>query len=128
MMLESFVAKMMSVNVYARLWHWGTDSAQHHVTFEQFLTQNEQFTDSFVESVLGNDLDFSIARVEVSALVKEGYDLKKAKASLVQYRTDVLALQKKLDAESVEYSGELIAILDDAVELCSKTLYLLRLK
>ena len=62
MSLEPLISEMMSINTKARLWHWMTDIAQHHTTFEQFLTQNEVLTDSFVESSLGNDLPLKLSR------------------------------------------------------------------
>lgn len=63
--VEKLVSDMMRLNVMARLWHWSTDSAQHHVTFEQFLTENESLTDRFVESTLGNDIAISLSKIGV---------------------------------------------------------------
>lgn len=63
MKIEKLIALMMQMNIKARLWHWSTDVAQHHITIETFLTQNEQFTDSFVESVLGNDIKLDISQI-----------------------------------------------------------------
>jgi len=126
--LEKFVSKMMAMNTYGRLWHWSTGNAQHHTTFEQFLTQNEQFTDSLVESALGNDVDLKTSNIDVTAAMGQPYELKDARESLSAYRSQVADIQKKFTKKDATYSAELTAILDDVVELCSKTLYLLRLK
>jgi hypothetical protein len=128
MNLEPLVSEMMRVNVLARLWHWTTDVAQHHLTYEQFLTQNETFTDSLVESSLGNDINLSFDKIGVTNATLKNYSLDEAKKELNQYRSKVLEVQKSLEASEVQGSSELITILDDAVENTSKTLYLLRLK
>ena len=41
MNLEKLVSQMMHMTVVERLWHWTRDNAQHHVTYEKFLTQND---------------------------------------------------------------------------------------
>ena len=128
MQLENFVAHMMAMNVNGRLWHWGTSSAQHHTTFENFLTQNEQFTDSLVESVLGNDIDFSVSKIGVTTNIEAGYDLAAARGQIASYRGQVLELQAELEKIDKHYQSELTSILDNVVELCSKTLYLLKLQ
>lgn len=128
MKLENFVASMMRMNTLGRLWHWGTSSAQHHVTFEKFLTENEQHTDSFVESIFGNDVNFQVSNVNVQATIDGAYDLATARDEIKRYRSNVREIQAALGNEGAEYEAELTAILDGVNELCSKTLYLLNLK
>ena len=128
MNLEVLVSDMMRMNVLARLWHWTTDTAQHHVTYEQFLTQNETFTDSLVESSLGNDLPMSFDKVGVKEALIESYSLDKAREELKNFRSRVTEVRSSLDSSDKPSSSELVAILDDVVENASKTLYLLKLK
>ena len=128
MEFESFVSEMMSMNTYGRLWHWGTDSAQHHVTYEKFLTQNETFTDSFVESLLGNEVAIKLEQLAIKADLKGGYSLSSARTTIDGYRKSVRKLQEQLGGSDAGYNDELATILDDVNELCSKTLYLLSLK
>ena len=128
MQFEKFISEMMRINTMARLWHWSTDTAQHHVTFEQFLTQNILFTDSFVESLMGNDQPFKVDTVDFNVSLSEGYSLDKARAELMSFRSNVVSMQDVLEKEKLPASSELIAILDDVVEGTSKTLYLLKLK
>lgn len=125
--LEKFVSNMMTMNVNGRIWHWATDIAQHHLTYEKFLTENEALTDSFVESVLGNQVKFDINALSVNAALKGGYDLSAARTEISKYRASIGELQQNLEGQSL-YGAELITILDGAIELCSKTLYLLNLK
>lgn len=125
---EQLVSKMMTLNTLARLWHWMTDSAQHHVTYEQFLTQNETLTDSFVESALGNDLPMQLGQVGVTSGTQKAYSLDSAKTELKDYRSEVISAKKSLEESDVMGSDELTTILDDVIELTSKTLYLLKLK
>lgn len=128
MKLEKFVSNMMRINSKARLWHWGTDIAQHHVTFEQFLNQNILNTDSFVESMLGNNHDFKVNEVSYSMGLETSYNLEAARKEITDLRTEVKEMQSTLEKENIEGSNELITILDDVVELTSKTLYMLKLK
>ena len=128
MKLENFVSEMMSINVYSRLCHWATSSAQHHTTFEAFLTQNEQLTDSFVESALGNDLEFATDKIEVKALLNGSYDLNTARDRIKSYRANINKVQQEISKNNPDAEGELVSILDDLIELCSKTLYLLKLR
>lgn len=128
MQFEKFVSEMMKINTMARLWHWGTDTAQHHVTFEQFLTQNTEFTDSFVESLMGNDQTFKVDSIDFTVSASKGYSLEGARSELSTFRSNVISMQQVLEKESLPASNELIAILDDVVEGTSKTLYLLKLK
>ncbi len=128
MKLEGFVSNMMKINSQARLWHWGTDIAQHHVTFEQFLNQNILNTDSFVESLLGNNHDFQVNNVDYSVKLETAYSLESARNTISNFRSEVQDMQSTLEKEGIPGSGELITILDDVVELSSKTLYLLKLK
>ena len=125
---ELLVSDMLTMNTLARLWHWTTDNAQHHVTYEQFLTQNETFTDSFVESALGNDLEFQFQEVGVTNARIEKYDLQTSRENLKNYRQRVFEAKKFLEESESSANSELIAILDDVTELTSKTLYLLKLK
>ena len=128
MRIESLVSTMMSLNVKARLWHWITDAASHHTTFEQFLTQNEALTDSLMESALGNDVvvDFTQVGVETSRVPE--YRLTQVNKELKNYRSLVRRSQKEFEEIDSEASTELITILDDVAELTSKTVYLLKLK
>ena len=128
MPLETFVSDMMRINNLARLWHWTTDRAQHHTTYEQFLTQNEQFTDSFVESILGNDLPLALDKVGVQNAFVKTYDLTGVREEISSYRQTIVQAQKNIEEFNQPASSELVSILDDVVELCSKTLYLLKLK
>ena len=128
MKLEAFVSNMMRLNSLGRIWHWGTDNAQHHVTFEKFLTENEQFTDSFVESVLGNNIDFDVSGLNITATLGSKYSLEDARAEIDSYRSSVRELQGEIESKDSSYQGELVGILDDVIESCSKTLYLLKLK
>lgn len=128
MELEQFVSKMMSLSVMGRLWHWSTDVAQHHVTFETFLSQNEALTDSLVESTLGNNVKINFSKVGVENSLGGTYSIENAKETLAGYRSFIYDFKKHLDSNDENYSDELTTILDDATELCSKTLYMLRLK
>ena len=128
MELEKFVSEMMSLGVYGRLCHWATSSAQHHTTFESFLTQNEQFTDSFVESALGNDVDLKIDKISINVSLDGKYDLKVAKDMIKNYRKQISEMQETIGKTNPNAEGELVGVLDDLVELCSKTLYLLKLQ
>lgn len=128
MQFEPLVSNMMKMNTLARLWHWQTDTAQHHTTFEQFLTQNEGFTDSLVESALGNEMTLNLGKVGVDGAFQESYSIESARTLLKSYRDEIIAAKKSLDDSDLQGSDELDAILDDVVELSSKTLYLLRLK
>ena len=128
MNLEILVSDMMRMNVLARLWHWTTDTAQHHLTYEQFLTQNETFTDSLVESSLGNDLPLSFKQVGVKDALIDGYSLEKAREELKNFRSRVTEFRGSLDSSDKPSSSELVTILDSVIENASKTLYLLKLK
>jgi len=128
MKLENFVSNMMRLNNQSRLWHWGTSSAQHHITYEKFLTENELLTDSFVESVLGNGIDFKTNEIEATFSIKKGYSLEDSKGEISDYRNSVRKLQSVFENSGEAYQTELSGILDDVAELCSKTLYLLSLK
>ncbi len=66
MNLEFLISSMMKLNIKARLWHWMTDTAQHHTTFEQFLTQNETLMDSLVESSLGNEVSIEFKNIKIA--------------------------------------------------------------
>lgn len=128
MNLESLVSDMMRINVLARLWHWTTDVGQHHLTYEQFLNQNETFTDSLVESSLGNDIAMSFDKVGVKDAMIEAYSLDKSRKEIENFRSRVSEFRASLDSNDKPSSPELVAILDDVVENASKTLYLLKLK
>lgn len=128
MKFEPFISRMLEMNVLGRLWHWSTDSAQHHVTFETFLTQNETFTDSFVESALGNDLGINFSSFEVTAKTDNKYNLDHVKDTIKNYRSQVHETQQALESSDFHGKSELVTVLDDVIELCSKTLYLLKLK
>jgi len=128
MNLEKLVSDMMTMSTKGRLWHWMTDTAQHHTTFEQFLTQNENLTDSFVESALGNDIPIKLSEVGVSSASCKSYTIDAARAEISDYRTEVIQMKEKLGESSQSGSEELLTVLDDVVELTSKTLYMLKLK
>ena len=128
MKIEYLISEMKSINVYARIWHWTTESAQHHTTFEQFLTQNETLTDSLVESILGNDVKLSFREIAVKDVSVPEYSLETARAQLNGYRSRVLEQKKALEKAGLPGAEEFITILDDVTELVSKTLYLLKLK
>jgi hypothetical protein len=125
---EELISDMMKMNVCARLWHWTTDIAQHHTTYEQFLTQNELFTDSLVESTLGNDTQLDFSKIGVNGAVVAKYSLEDANKSLRSYRERVFQVKKNLEEVPNSANAELITILDNVTELASKTLYLLKLK
>ena len=127
MNLEPLVSDMMKMNSLSRIWHWSTDSAQHHTTYEQFLTQNEQFTDSLVESALGNDLELNLEKVGVESAFVKDYEISKAREDVGSYRQRLFQMQRNIEEFNNPASPELVSILDDAIELCSKTLYLLKL-
>lgn len=127
MNLEKFVSAMMEMSVMGRLWHWSTDVAQHHVTFESFLKENENLTDSIVESSLGYDIKIDLSKVGVNGALGGAYSIERAKKSISDYRAQIHDFKKELESSDENSSVELDAILDDATELCSKTLYLLRL-
>ena len=127
MNFEVLISKMMKLNTMARLWHWMTDKAQHHTTFEQFLTQNETFTDSLVESALGNDIPLDLSKVGVDGAFQQSYSIDSARDVLKAYREEITSAKNALADSEISGSDELDAILDDVVELSSKTLYLLRL-
>lgn len=128
MNLENIVSEMMKINVQSRLWHWATDVAQHHTTYEQFLTQNEQFTDSLVESALGNDKALNFAKVGVTEAFLPSYELAQSRAQLQAYRESIKKYKTELSQRDGSGDDELVTILDDVTELCSKTLYLLSLR
>ena len=128
MQYENLVSKMMTLNNLGRLYHWATDSAQHHVVFEKFLQENEQHTDSFVESILGNDIAFNIGKLSIISKDDEGYSLEKARQEISNYRSIVRKFQGELEKIEDGHSNELTSILDGVIELSSKTLYLLKLK
>jgi len=128
MTLEKLVSSMMSMSVNGRLWHWTTDVAQHHTTYENFLTQNEQLTDSLVESALGNDYSLNFSQVGVKNAVSEEYSLEHSKNEIKKYRSKVLEMKTSLSDAEAAGSEELVTILDDVTELSSKTLYMLKLK
>ena len=128
MQLEKLVSKMMTMNNKARLWHWMTDSAQHHTTFEQFLTQNETLTDSFVESMLGNEIPVDLAKIAVVEGRCEKYSIADARSEIKSYRLLINEMKFTLDKNEQLGTDELITVLDDITELSSKSLYLLSLK
>lgn len=129
MNFEPFISSMMSISVLGRLWHWTTDTSQHHRVFEDFLTKNEDLTDSFVESILGNDLKMNIFEyVGVKDSTITNYNLTDIRNTISNYRDKVINLQNSLNESDINAHSELVVILDDVVELCSKTLYLLKLK
>lgn len=128
MKLEPMISNMMTLNTLARLWHWMTDIAQHHTTYEQFLTQNETLTDSLMESALGNEVEIDFSKVGVTNATQSSYSIGSATTALKSYRSSVLEMKSSLENLNTLGSDEFITILDDVVELTSKTLYLLRLK
>ncbi len=127
MNLEFLISSMMKVNIKARLWHWMTDTAQHHTTFEQFLTQNETLMDSLVESSLGNDVSIEFKNIKIE-IENEKYSLDSAIKEIKQYRANVSEIKSTLSNKDTPEADELLTILDDVTELSSKTLYLLKLK
>ena len=128
MAIEKLITEMMTVNVKARLWHWMTDIAQHHTTFEQFLTQNEALTDSLVESAMGNEFGLEFNKIGVQEAMISNYSLQEAKGDIKSYRSNVIGLKSELGSTDKLGAEELTTILDDVIELCSKTMYLLNLK
>ena len=128
MNIESFISNMMKLNVLARIWHWQTNTAQHHTTYELFLTQNETLTDSFVESCMGNDIKIEFDKVGVSNAVVEKYSYEDSVSEIKKYRSNIYELKKSINKQASPGGDELIAILDSITELSSKTLYLLKLK
>jgi hypothetical protein len=128
MKIESLITQMMTVNVRARLWHWTTDNAQHHVTYENFLTQNELFTDSLVESALGNDRSIDFTRVGVKEGTLNEYKHSETIADLKAYRSVVAEAKAVMEKEGGGANLEFITVLDNVTENISKSLYLLRLK
>ena len=127
MNLEILVSSMMDMSVVARLWHWTTNQAQHHVVFETFLTTNDELTDRFVESSLGNDLTIDFKKVGVTNAVGTEYSLENARTQIINYRNMIFEAKEGLEKETTPASSELVTILDDVTELCSKSLYLLKL-
>ena len=127
MKIESLVSDMMLMNSKARLWHWATGSAQHHTTFESFLTQNETMTDSFVESALGNDFPINLDTVGFSEFKAGVYKIEEAREEIKSYRLRISEAKINLEKNDHFGSSELVNVLDDVTELCSKTLYLLKL-
>lgn len=127
MSLEKFISEMMSMHVTARLWHWLTDSAQDHITFEQFSNENEVYADSFVEAALGNDIKLSLSKIGVTNAVVENYSVESARQKLQKYRSEVADVKAFLSSGEIPGGDELVTILDDVTVLCSKTLYLLKL-
>ena len=128
MQIEKLVSDMMTMSVKARLWHWRTDTAQHHTTYEDFLNQNENLTDSLVESALGNEVSIDFSGVGVQKGQETEYSIENARENLRSYRDEVFEAKKSLESTDAKSSEELITILDDVTELASKTLYLLKLK
>lgn len=126
--LENTISHMMSMNVKARLWHWMTDSAQHHVTYEQFLTQNETFTDRLMESALGNDMKLNMGEIGVRESFEDQYSHEKSRETLKNYRAFIQESKNTLASQDLMAAEELTTIMDDVLELCSKTLYLLKLR
>jgi len=127
MSYEVFVSEMMSIGAYGRMCHWATPSAQHHTTFETFLTQNEELTDSFVESIMGNEIEFKAEKLKMTSSLDGAYNIDSAKNKIKSYRAAIKEMQELIGAKKIAAEGELVSILDDLVELCSKTLYLLKL-
>jgi len=128
MNIEPLVSSMMRINNMARLWHWMTDNAQHHATYEQFLTSNETLTDSLMESALGNEVNLKFADIGVKNAVESEYSIANSTKEIREYRAKIFDAKKLLDAAEFAGSDELITILDDVTELSSKTLYMLKLK
>jgi len=128
MQLENLVSHMMKMSVMGRLWHWATDNAQHHVTFESFLTQNETLTDSVMESAMGNDWELDFSKIGVSEAVESNYQISSARSSIKDLREAVAKAKEEIGSCGHTGADELITVLDDVTENCSKTLYLLKLK
>jgi len=128
MNLESFISEMMKMTVMGRLWHWATDSAQHHVTYEKFLTQNEALTDSLMESAMGNDWELNFSQIGVQRAQLSEYSHSEAKQQLKTYRRMVEEARGVIEKANQEGGAELDTILDDVTELISKTIYLLKLQ
>ncbi len=118
----------MKINIQSRLWHWMTDSAQQHTTFESFLTQNETFTDSLVESALGNDISIDFSKINVVEKSISTFKVEDSREKIKSYRHMINKFKQSLSKSDLNGSEELIAILDDITELSSKSLYLLKLK
>lgn len=129
MKIEKLVSSMMTMSVKGRLWHWLTPNAQHHKVFEDFLNQNILLTDSLVESALGNNMKVGL---EEAVAVKDGvvpsYSIDSSRKVLEDYRDEARKAQESLDVSDEGAKNELTTILDDVIELCSKTIYMLRLK
>ena len=129
MKIENLVSGMMTMSVKGRLWHWLTPNAQHHKVFEDFLNENILLTDSFVESALGNSLDVALEKgVSVNKGSVDSYSIDSARKDLAAYRDEARKAQEELDLKDEGAKNELTTILDDVIELCSKTTYMLRLK
>lgn len=129
MNLEKLISTMMRMNTMGRLWHWTTNVAQHHVVYETFLNENEDLTDRFVESAIGNDLNLNFSQIGVEKANQEVYKLDNTQTVIKDYRNFIFEIKSELDKSQDNSAGaELISILDDVTELCSKTLYLLKLK
>ena len=128
MELETLISSMMKINIQSRLWHWMTDSAQQHTTFESFLTQNETFTDSLVESALGNDISIDFSKINVVEKSISTFKVEDSREKIKSYRHMINKFKQSLSKSDLNGSEELIAILDDITELSSKSLYLLKLK
>lgn len=126
--LEILISHMMTMNILARLWHWRTDSAQHHKTYENFLNANEELVDRLVESALGNDVTLSFAKIGVQEALENNYSLEGAIKKIKHYRSEISKAQSQLSSDSFQGNSEMAAILDDAIEQASKTLYLLKLQ
>lgn len=127
MNLEILVSNMMKMSVVARLWHWRTSQAQHHVVYETFLNQNQELTDRFVESSLGNDISIDFKEVGVEKAIEESYSLEDTRSKIVTYRNLIFETKETLEKQTTPSSSELVTILDDVTELCSKTLYMIKL-
>jgi len=128
MELEKLISEMLHINIQSRLWHWMTDSVQQHTTYETFLTQNETFMDSLVESALGNDISINFKQVQAQGNNSKDFDLKFTRDEIKKYRKLVSDYKNKLSTTQLQGADELVTILDDVTELSSKTLYLLKLK
>ena len=98
------------------------------MAFENFLTQNEAHTDSLVESALGNDMALSFSEIGVQTATVPTYSLEQAKNEIQNYRGQVFESKTALSGTEKPGNEELVTILDDVTELCSKTLYHLKLK
>ena len=128
MKFEQLISSMMKISVSARLWHWMTGVAQHHVSFEQFLTQNQILTDSLMESALGNDYQLNLEDVGVQNAIQKNYSIESVTGEIKNYRQLILESKNHFENSDKNGAQELVTILDDVVELCSKTIYLLKLK